>query len=183
MRCGVPGTCSTYSPGRSSTHRVGGHAERGRERDAVEAGCRPRTTSPRPPHAASARRACRARRAGPPAMIATRSQSCSASSMPWVVSITVVPSRREGRARAPRWSRVRAGPCRPSVRRGTRPRAGRSARTRARAAAPARPTAAAPACADVSRRPTVSSRRIGRSRDRRSTPRTAAAARAGAGPG
>ena len=110
---------------------------------------RPRTRSRRRPRAASARPASRARRACPPAMIATRSHSCSASSIACVVSKHRHAAGRAGRARAATWSPARAGPSRRSARRGTRRRAGRSARTRATAAGPARPRAGAPACAMV----------------------------------
>ena len=97
-------------------------------------------------------------------MIATRSQSVSASSIACVVSSTVTPRSRRARARGPRWWRARAGPCPRSARRGTRRGAGRRARTRARAAAPGRRRGAARACPTVSRRPDEVEQRFGRLR-------------------
>ena len=90
MRCGVPGTCRTYSPGRSSTTTSTGTpsaaASATRSRPGVAAN---HISSPAACCVSSAGVPSAASR--PPAMIATRSQRCSASSIPCVVSSTVVP--------------------------------------------------------------------------------------------
>ena len=175
---------TTYSPGRVLAHARRRRARapsasaatveagRGRERDLV--GGR---------RAWSARPACRSATRRPWSMIATRSQSCSASSMRVRREHDGDAARRAARGRA---RHVVARAC------GSMPAVGSSRNThvgpaderaaRATAAAPARRTAGAPACARRRRGRRGRAAARGR-RGRRSTRRRAAAASSGRTPG